>query len=85
MPRSGAPHTISEEERDQIYDLAIHKPHTKIRQLQDEVSTPLTKRTILRLLREMHKKDGSSKYALNLLKIMQINVLPGLINMPIIP
>jgi hypothetical protein len=56
MPQSGAPHKISEEERDQIYDLAIYKPHTKIRQLQDKVSTLLTKQTILRLLREMHKK-----------------------------
>ena len=56
MPRSGAPHKISEQERDQIYDLTNHEPHTKIRELQDEVSTPLTKRTIRRLLREMHKK-----------------------------
>jgi hypothetical protein len=30
IPRSGVPHKISEEERDHIYDLAIHEPHAKI-------------------------------------------------------
>jgi hypothetical protein len=33
MPRSGAPHKISEEERDHIYDITIYKPHTKIREI----------------------------------------------------
>jgi hypothetical protein len=56
LPRSGAPRKISEEEQDHIYDLSIHDPHIKIRELQDEVSTPITKQTIRRLLREMHKK-----------------------------
>jgi hypothetical protein len=47
IPQSGAPHKISEEEQDHIYDLTIHEPYTKIRELQDEVSKPLTKWIIL--------------------------------------
>lgn len=56
LPRSGGPRKISEEELDHIYDLVVNDPHIKIRELRDEVSIPLTKRTIRRLLREMNKK-----------------------------
>jgi hypothetical protein len=61
LPRSGAPRKISEEERDHIYDLTTQDPHIKMRELFDEVSTPLTKKTMQRLLREMHKKKWLQK------------------------
>jgi hypothetical protein len=38
--RSGAPRKISEEERNHLYDLTIRDPHIKMRELQNEVSTP---------------------------------------------
>jgi hypothetical protein len=60
LPRSGAPRKISEEEQDHIYDLT-QDPHIKMRELLDEVSTPLTKKTIQQLLRDMHKTKWLQK------------------------
>lgn len=51
--RSGAPRKLTEEQRDHIYDLSVHKPHIKIRHLLDEVDNVVKERSIRGLLNEM--------------------------------
>jgi transposase len=62
LPRSGTPRKLSEEEKDHLYDHAIHKnPHIKIRELVNEIDHDISKDTIRRAFREMHKKKWLQK------------------------
>ena len=60
--RPGAPRKLSEEQRDHLYDLAVHEnPHIKNRELVEEVDEAVKKRSIQRLLREMGKSKWRQK------------------------
>lgn len=54
--RSGAPQKLTEEQRDHIYDLSVHKPHIKIHHLLDEVDNVVKERSIQVLLNEIGRQ-----------------------------
>jgi hypothetical protein len=51
LSRTGTPRKLSEEDRDHLFDLAINQdPHTKIRELRNEVENRVHKDTVGMLL-----------------------------------
>ena len=53
-PRSGAPRKLTEEQRDYLYDLAVHQnPRITVEELCSEVDFVVQKRSIQRLMQEM--------------------------------
>lgn len=54
--RSGRPRTLTEEQRDHIYDLITTNPHIKIRELVDEVDGVIKERSMRRLISEMGRR-----------------------------
>ena len=62
MRRSGAPRKLSDEQRDHLYDLAVHQnPHITNQELVEEVDFTLHKRSIQKLLREMGRRKWKQK------------------------
>lgn len=60
--RSGRPRSLTEEQRDYIYDIVTNKdPHIKMRDLLHEVDDVAKKRSVQRLLREMNLRKWIQK------------------------
>jgi transposase len=60
--RPGAPRKLSEEQRDHLYDVAVHQnPHIKNRDLMEEVDETVKKRSIQKLLREMGRRKWKQR------------------------
>jgi transposase len=58
-PRPGRPRTLTEEQRDHIYDLVNHtNPRIKLEDLLLEVDNSIKKRSLQTLLREMRNGKG---------------------------
>lgn len=61
LPRSGCPRKLTEDDRDNLYDIAIHQdPHIKMDDLMKNVDD-VSKVTVRRLFREMHQKKWLQK------------------------
>lgn len=56
QPRSGCPWKLTEEQRDHLYDLSVHKPHIRIRDMLSEVDHAVKERSIHGLLNEMGRR-----------------------------
>ena len=65
-PRSGAPRKLTEEQRDYLYDLAVHQnPHITIQELCSEVDFVVQKRSIQRLMQEMTARKSNNTMLYN--------------------
>lgn len=53
LPRSGRPRKLTEEDRDQLYDVISTEPCVKYQDLMDEVDNTVKKESIRRLVNEM--------------------------------
>jgi hypothetical protein len=57
LPPAGTPRKVLDEDQDHLYDIAAHQdPHIKIRDLVNKIDQPISKNTVRRAFREMHKK-----------------------------
>ncbi|ODA79535.1 hypothetical protein RJ55_05129 [Drechmeria coniospora] len=56
QPRSGRPRSLSEEDRDRIYDIVTHKdPHIKTNDLLEAIDHKVKARALRMILRKMGK------------------------------
>jgi len=62
QPRSGAPCRLTDEQRDYLYDFAVHQnPHSKMRDLLAEVDGAVKKRSVQKLMREMNRRKWQQR------------------------
>ena len=62
QPRSGAPRRLTDEQRDYLYDFAVHQnPHSKMRDLLAEVDGAVKKRSVQKLMREMNRRKWQQR------------------------
>ncbi len=71
-PRSGAPRLLTEEQRDHLYDVAVHlNLHIKIGDLSKEVDGAVKERAIQKLMQEMVRRKWRKRQRPGLLPIQK--------------